>query len=573
MKKGFRFHVMLAILMVAFVCVILVISVNYYDSRRMLEQNYVQSLDEKLTIQAARFDETMQQMYQTVKQISHAQELREQIQTCLQNDRTYSDRVEMSQLLHTLLTFDDYDSVLYLYLPSSRQMYGSEQYDAVYTIEEGTAPGWEDSTGEPFTPLFLANRATPSSKRVFAYPQTIYDGNGTVLGIICLTIDERRLYYELLDQMQSAHGEAYRILAPDGTICSAKDVAELGTRTEALKTPQINRMNADLGENNDLFVSVEAPFSSYRVQCQSDLSRLTIALRLRAMTLGFISLITFLILSGVAKKMSDRLMRPIEELTQAMDQAGAGDFTTRVQDTTDGEFEVLRGHFNNMIAQIDNLMEQNVHERTQKKQAELNALQYQIRPHFMYNTLNSIRFAATLQKNQKLAELLAAFIALLEASVQRQGAFIPLRAEIKLVRDYLSLQAFRYMDCFEAVYEIAPEAETCYVPCLLLQPMIENAVFHGVDPKRKDNRIVVCAWVEGDALLIEVQDNGRGIQVKEDAAEDKRRLTGIGLQNVKQRLQLYYGDQAQFTIASVPEQGTTVRFSLPVSHDPEEYTL
>lgn len=225
---------------------------------------------------------------------------------------------------------------------------------------------------------------------------------------------------------------------------------------------------------------------------------------------------------------------------------------------------------------MDEMMEQVVTERTQKREAEINALQYQIRPHFMYNTLNSIRFAATLQKNDKLAALLGDFIALLEASAPRKGAFIPLKEEVQLVQNDLSLQAFRYFDCFETQFSIAPETEDCYAPCLLLQPMVENAVFHGIDPKRNDNQIKVRSWLEQEKQHISIQDNGQGYLAEPDEPshqeEDRHRFTRIGLKNVEQRLRLYYGDAAGFAIHSELKAGTTVEFYLPISRNEQEYS-
>ena len=288
----------------------------------------------------------------------------------------------------------------------------------------------------------------------------------------------------------------------------------------------------------------------------------------------------FLILLGVAWAVSKWLYRPVEQLTAAIDKVSRGDFTTRITPSQTDEFALLTEHFNHMVGRIDGLVQQVVHEQTEKKQAELLALQYQIRPHFMYNTLNSIRFAATLQRNRTLADQLGAFIRLLEASIQKKGAFIALREEVALVESFVSLQKFRYSDCFTVEYQVPEETKGCYVPCLLLQPVVENAIFHGIDTRRTDNRIVLAAAVRDGRLHLSLWDNGQGMDdetvqslLAGDPAEDKRRLTGIGLCNIRERLALYYGQNAQFCITSMPGEGTCAKFDLPVSHDPEEYRI
>lgn len=577
MKFGFRFRIMMAMLFVAGACVLAVTLISYSDSKSMIEQNYVQSLDETMTLQMNTFDDTMQEMYQTVQHISETQELADCIDRYLSGGQSYADGTEVARELSDLLTFNRWGSALYLYLPQLERVFSSEEYYAVRDNVGGKAFPWEEQTDDPFVPLYFTNRLARSSQRVFAYTQPVCGEDGEQIALLCITVDERQLYYGLLDELNGKTGENYMIVSEDGMICSGSDTAQIGTRIDGLPKRQDQRMNADTGENRLLYTSVEAPFSHYRMLCRSDLTILTKDIREHVIYLLLLVALVFTGMIFIAKILSDQLYQPIRELTDAMDDVGGGDFTARVSEEGSDEFGVVLAHFNEMVSRMDGLMDQVVQERTEKREAEINALQYQIRPHFMYNTLNSIRFAATLQRNHKLAELLGDFIALLEASSQRKGAFLPLREEIKLVQSYLSLQAFRYFDCFETAYSIAPETEDCYVPCLLLQPMVENAVFHGIDPKRNDNRLAVSSRLEDGRLHITVEDNGDGFDVERasqpDQDEDKRRLTGIGLQNVEQRMKLYYGGAAHFTIHSEAGVGTRVEFCLPVSHDPDEYSI
>ncbi|EOQ40069.1 histidine kinase [Butyricicoccus pullicaecorum] len=574
MKFGFRLRLAITIVMVAFSCVIAVLAVNYYDAKELIEANYIKTLDDKITIQTERLDGIMQEMYLESRRMAYSEELHRQITQYQTSAKGYTDGILLSQKLDELLDFRQLDAAVYLYLPQYRCVFSSLAYNTVRELPDGAIPEWVVAAENPFQPLYFTNRFARTSQHVFAYTHVVQDGDGNTIGMLCITVDERQLYYELLSPLMITEQETYCLLAPDGTICSARDVGEIGKQA-VTSAGYDDRMNAQIAENDALCISVQAPFTGYRLQCLSDLAGLTAALRTRLIYMGIAGAILSVLLICVACKASERLSRPIDELVRAMDQVGGGDFSARAHIQTEDEFETLREHFNSMVSRMDTLMEQLVQEHTQKKQAELNALQYQIRPHFMYNTLNSIRFAARLQKNYKLAELIGSFTALLEASVQRKGAFLPLSDEIQLVRDYLSLQAFRYFNCFETIYKLAPETQGCFVPCLLLQPMVENAVFHGVDTKRNDNVIEISAWIERDTLYLSIRDNGKGMETSGvlDTAQESRRLTGIGLQNVAQRLALYYGEAAGFRIDSHPGVGTTVLFYLPVSHDPDEYTV
>jgi len=570
MKTGFRLRMTLTIATIALTCVIVSLFINYYDSKQRLEQSYVQALDEKMSIQVERFDEMMKEMYQLVREISHSTRLHLQLEQYFAGEQTYTDSIALSQELNALLTFQRKGCALYLYLPQYRRIFSSMEHNAVRELTQ--APIWTTLSDAPFTPLYFTNRSPRLSERVYAYAHPVYDSVGQPLGTLCITLDERQLYYTLLAPINLEGRETYRLFDVNGTICSSQNVSELGCPLSDAPQ-QTDRMNANAVKDSTLYVSVEAPFTRYRLQCQCDLNSLTLTLRTRLLYLLMTSIVITILLVYIAQEASEKLSRPVEELIIAMDKVSIGDFTARANSHIGDEFDTLREHFNNMISCINGLMEQVVQERTRKKQAELNALQYQIKPHFIYNTLNSIRFAAVIQRNHKLAELLGAFISLMEASVQRNGAFISLHDEMELVRNYLSLQAFRYFDCFECIYDIEPEAETCFVPCLLLQPMVENAVFHGVDTKRNDNQIHIAAWLREGRLEISIHDNGKGMEAVEDAAQDKRRLTGIGLSNVEQRLRLYYGEKAGFSIDSKPGEGTTILFHLPISHDAEEYVL
>lgn len=577
MKFVFRFRVMLTILVVAFLMAAAFCVNSYYDSKRLLTENYILNLEDKLSLQADRFDAMMQQMYQQVLHISKQEQLEQLVAECRRGTPSNLSQAAYSERLAGMQSTDGGQFELFLYVPETQQVISSVAYrsNADVSEEELAALVHRDDL-QPLTPTYVENPLLQSAQYVFCYAVPIEDTAGEPIALLCIMLDERMLYYDLLSPLNTAAQDHYRLISPQGRIHSAASAAELGQAFDAFDAMQGKKMNADEQQGNQLTISVAAPLSQYYLVCQSDLG--TVAQGLQEILLSQVVrlFVAFCILFFLSIILSHWLAKPLRELAQAMEAVGSGDFTTRVQQPKTDEFSALHMHFNNLISRLDELTDQVVVERMQKKQAELNALQYQIRPHFMYNTLNSIRFTAMLQRNQKLADLLGDFIALLESSVQRNGAFILLQEEIELVRSYVSLQSFRYVDCFSVEYEIAPEAAACYVPCLLLQPAVENAIFHGIDTRRTDNLIRITAAVVEDKLEITVQDNGSGFDPSEsldDPAEDGRRLTGIGIRNIEQRLRLYYGERARFAIESIKGEGSCVRFVLPVSHDAAEYTI
>lgn len=578
MKFVFRFRVMLTILSVAFLMVMTLSVLNYYETKRLMTENYILNLEDKLSLQAQRFDQIMQQMYQQTVHLSKQPQMQEMIVSYLeQPDKRQTERI--SNQLSDLQTSVQTNCELYLCIPQVKKAFCSTAYHSDLQAETEDFNRLTQHLSErSLTPIFLGNPFVQAEQNVFGYIVPIQDAENNEIAFLFIALDERLLYYELLAPLNTATAsqESYHLVSSFGTIHSTKSASELFTGFDTFPSMKEKQMNADIHNRHLLTVTVKAPLSQYFLVCQSDLNVIAGALQQQLISQLFVLFLAFCVLFILSVFLSYWLAKPLRELATAMDIVRKGDFTTRVKMPKTDEFSALHARFNDLISRLDELTEQVVQERMQKKQAELNALQYQIRPHFMYNTLNSIRFTAILQRNQKLAELLGDFIALLESSIQRNGAFILLKDEISLVKSFVSLQNFRYVDCFTVTYEITADAEQCYVPCLLLQPVIENAIFHSIDTTKAENLIRVEATVDDECLFIVIQDTGNGFdpnEIESDRPDDRRCLTGIGLKNIQQRLHLYYGEAAKFIIKSAPGAGTCVRFILPVSHDPQQYEL
>ena len=146
-----------------------------------------------------------------------------------------------------------------------------------------------------------------------------------------------------------------------------------------------------------------------------------------------------------------------------------------------------------------------------------------------------------------------------------------------MVQNYVKLQQFRYADCFQVTFDLQPEAEACYVPRLLIQPLVENAILHGVDHRKQDNQITVSVLCDTGALAIKVEDHGEGMTSEEIQklldGQRKSKFSGIGVSNIRERLRLYYGGKAELRFYSEKQVGTTAVILLPISYDAEEYTI
>ncbi len=272
------------------------------------------------------------------------------------------------------------------------------------------------------------------------------------------------------------------------------------------------------------------------------------------------------------------MYQPLRRLTETMSLVSGGELERRVEVTTKDEIGILSAEFNDMLGHIESLIGQLVQEEMLKKDAELEALQYQITPHFMYNTLNSVKYAALLKGEAEIGGLLEDFIELLQASINKKGKFVTVAEEIHFVKNYMNLQRMRYEEEIETDYQIQQEALPCFLPRLMLQPLVENAILHGLDLRAGRNRIVIGGNVDKGQLQLWVQDNGRGMtkEQMEELLQQKQKkargLSGIGVANVKERLRLYYGSAGRVVCES-SEAGTKICLCLPAYREQDRYAL
>ena len=196
----------------------------------------------------------------------------------------------------------------------------------------------------------------------------------------------------------------------------------------------------------------------------------------------------FLMIGGIlATSITRAMYKPIKNMTDTVEKVSKGDLSLRVDVTTEDEIGTLCREFNHMLDNLEDLIARVIEEERLKKDAELEALQYQITPHFMYNTLNSIKYAALIKGEKELGGLIGDFVELLQASVNKKGTFISVADELHILKNYIHLQEFRYQGSFDVEYDIAKDAYGCYIPILL---------YTGNDNQRKNSKLPYyeCQW-------------------------------------------------------------------------------
>ncbi|AWB47006.1 sensor histidine kinase [Paenibacillus sp. CAA11] len=283
--------------------------------------------------------------------------------------------------------------------------------------------------------------------------------------------------------------------------------------------------------------------------------------------------LVLLIINGTVFFMSSfiisrSIIKPIHKLLRSMDKAPSGNFRKVNVELNSYEFEQLFMGYNQMIEQIDQMLKRIIEEQNTIRKAELNTLQAQIKPHFLYNTLDSITSLALSGLNEQVCELIEALGSYYRLSVSKGQDVITVGEEIDIVRNYLKIQKTRYQDAFEVQIEVEEECCQFPIPKLVLQPLVENSLYHGIRPKGSPGTIRISARSMKEAVEITISDDGVGMSQEEIAeilyTERKGQNKSFGLWGTMERLRIFYGDKDCIQIESEPEKGTRVTLMIPI---------
>ena len=269
--------------------------------------------------------------------------------------------------------------------------------------------------------------------------------------------------------------------------------------------------------------------------------------------------------------LSRNLTRPIKKLQEKMTEVEKGNFDIRVPVGHTKEISSLARSFNLMMLKIKDLMNQIVVEQEFKRKSELNALQAQINPHFLYNTLDSIIWMAESKKHDEVILMTSALAKLFRASLSKGQELIPIGTEIDHITSYLKIQQMRYQDKIGYIVDIDPTLRRYLTLKVLLQPLVENAIYHGIKNKNERGTIYITGTRQGDDIELRVTDDGIGMD--EDtlrnilsSSQSNPSRAGVGIANVHQRIQLYFGMNYGLSYESEQNEGTTAIVTIPAIH-------
>lgn len=456
--------------------------------------------------------------------------------------------------------------------------------ERLYNMNYSNWPvSWEVLRNHPITkrsieqPNLLLYQFMPSTSfndkpMIVATKALMERSTGEIYGVLYFPIREedwKRLY----EGYTSTENEVLLVNQDGKIVSSNKDQMigdlepELLTLAQEVETEELDLKEVEFLETNYLLMSQYLPtYDLYLVNLVDKSAVLANLINTKEILLISLGIVLFAVV--IVFIISRRMTNSISRLVKQISSMAKHDFNRPVAETGGYEAKKIANAFNSMLSELQEYVDLVVQAQQKQRSAELMALQHQINPHFLYNTLASVKFMVQQGKKEKATDMIHALISLLQNALSNVDQTITVEQEIADLKNYVLINQARYGDGIKVNFFVSPDCLDCQVPKLILQPFIENAFFHAFNEK-KEGFVQILVSQKRGSLLCEIVDNGDGMEMKgdhtkEDIKEKRHLFSGIGIRNVHERIQMIYGEQYGVEISSEKGEGTKVKVELPV---------
>ncbi|MBD2869138.1 cache domain-containing sensor histidine kinase [Paenibacillus arenilitoris] len=486
----------------------------------------------------------------------------------------YLDRKELDELLNKVKLDAPQLRSLYLYDLNGNRFYinnslsvnllGEEEYRSIASNLEGTEGGivWDRVTlpssveQSGFKDVIVASRLMKTPELV-TYGVMVMIFDETLFSKFLTTLAERetgRVY--IFDQrnqlLYTDESSPYRIPPSDLLALHQTDIRTVN------KVPYLLTKS----RSEEIDFSLVSSVSLKDMQADSQ----------KIFEVAVYSAILSIVLAGILVTVTgQQLLRPLKLLMKGMQQLRQGNFDTHIEIQTKDELALIGQSFNTMAAHINSLIREVYERQLNEREAELKALQAQLNPHFLYNTLDTIYWELYLKDDLETAKLVVSLSEILRSALEPVNEMITLKDEIHQIQNYLNIQQARFKEDLHAVIRMDEEVEHCLLIRLLLQPLVENVFVHAFRDKETDKLIQIHAYRHSDQLRIEITDNGCGVHSEmleqltagSASATEERKRERLGVKSVIRRIDLVYGKPYGLEMSSERGAGTTMKLILP----------
>lgn len=514
------------------------------------------------------------------------------IQTNLKNYRSSSDNkrysyaIQINNILGEKALFYNYINDLQINTVNGDVFYDRGYGSILITDIKRITEHINQTDGNDF--WTYGNSVSGAKCLVLGRRMTSIDNYSVPLGYTYASVDESVFAKNTYKSVNMGKGTDVFVIDQEGTVVSSVNPKiMIGSHygntgfMQKLKSNSTRQINAyrdkidgrnelvvyDYLENNKWFIVSTIPFSYINSETQNIRIIIIVVCTLCILFSLFLSLI-----------IAVSILIPLKKIVGLTGQVIDGNLDIRIEDTGEDEMGFLSAKLNNMVDKIKELLHQVEQEQRGKREKELEVLQAQINPHFLFNTLNSLKWTAMMSRVNVISDGIGALAELLRNTIIDSNAMISVREELKNIQNYIIIQKIRYGESFELVYNCEEQVMEYMILKFLLQPIVENSIIHGIEEEAHKLTIVIDIAIEAVAdsssgtgcLRINISDNGKGFDVSDYQRSDQlpkgssNRLSHIGLSNVMERIHLNFGQDYKLSITSSPGKGTITTILLPL---------
>ena len=389
-------------------------------------------------------------------------------------------------------------------------------------------------------------------------------GQDDLIGIIQIDLKYSEIK-SIIESVDIGEKSFFLVLDENDNIIYSPDEKYLG---QSLHNVNYNGINFSTYDTQSKSVelqntfTVSYPLSNVDWRVIGFISTEELTLKLNEVTnISLIIMLVMLFLSVAAASVISRgITNPITKLIQKMKTVGEGNFDVYLHETKNTDLQTLTDSFNSMITQMDSMMKGLVAKEQEKTRLEITALQTQINPHFLYNTLNSIKWMAVMEKPYSaLTHAILALGKILKYSYKNIESLVMIKDELDFLENYIYIQRMRFGEEIRVKFNIDERLNEHYILKFTLQPIIENAIIHGLAGKKSEGSIEISGFMENKKCCFKITDNGVGIN-----KDVEGKFTGLGINNIRTRIELNYGSEYGLYIDSELDKGTSVSIVLPL---------
>lgn len=561
-NKSFFRRIFISFTIVSILPLLFMTTVIYFKNSKLIDKKIQKNIDNEMIMMGRVIDDTLYNLNNIVNYIAENKEM----QGLLSKDgyESYDEKFRDKQKMYVLVNSIEVKSKdIPIYIMSMNNPYcrysNQQNYESIYGAKEGY--GFQKiisaSENQWDRGYYIHRRVDGKEGKdiVLTMVRKIRDSSSNeIIGYVFLDV-----YDEFFDNIfvnsSMDEGNNIYVVDEDGIIVTDKrDKMETGFNyydrvDESYFVDGDISFKTKIGSENRYIYFRELEGSGLKIIQEIPTKLLNRDRVLIVETFVFVLIFLLIISVWISYMFSRRLSNPIKVLSRKMEEVSKGDRSTRFEIKTGDEIEVLGDAFNQMVEDIDRLIHEVYLKQYLLKEAEIKELKAQIDPHFLYNTLESVKWLIKLNENEKAAMMITALGKLMRESIENKKDIVSIREDLNFIDNYITIQKIRFEDKIEVIKSIDKKLLDVKIPKYMIQPLVENAIIHGIEALDDKGILEIRIFKRDGYICIQIMDNGKGIGAHESG-------NSIALENIRKRLELYYGGEFQMSLYR--DENTTV---------------